>query len=50
MSARVINPVMLAEFTKLRSPAIRSHLPSANAIAKIKKDLFGPVDKEDSKR
>ena len=50
MSAGVINPTILNEFTKLRSPAsLRQPLVSAGA-ARVKRDLFGPVDKEDSKK
>lgn len=49
MSARVLNPVVMTELYKMRSP-VRSHIPNSTALAKIKRDLFGPVDKEDSKR
>ena len=49
MSARVLNPVMLTEFCRMRSP-VKRHVPSASSIAKIKRDLFGPVDREDAKQ
>lgn len=51
MSARVINPQRLMEFTIPCSPVVsRRHLPSVSALAKIKKDLFGPVDREETRR
>uniref|UniRef100_U5EPM7 Putative dacapo n=1 Tax=Corethrella appendiculata TaxID=1370023 RepID=U5EPM7_9DIPT len=51
MSASVFVPTRLNEFDKLRSPLpIQRHQPSARSIAKVKRDLFGPVDREDSKR
>lgn len=51
MSARVFNPTVLSELYKLRSPAVtRRHIPNVAAIAKIKRDLFGPVDREQAKR
>lgn len=49
MGARVLNPVMLSEFCRMRSPA-RSQMPSRTSLAKVKRDLFGPVDRDDSKR
>lgn len=49
MSARVLNPVMLSEFCRMRSP-VRSHMPNRNALAKVKQNLFGPVDRDESKR
>lgn len=48
MSAKVYNPMILT----LRSPAI-GRRPAATAritAARVKRDLFGPVDKEDSKK
>lgn len=51
MSARVFNPTVLSELYKLRSPAVtRRHIPNVAAIAKIKRDLFGPVDRDQAKR
>lgn len=51
MSAKVYNPMILSEISTLRSPAI-GRRPAATAritAARVKRDLFGPVDKEDSK-
>ncbi|XP_055598308.1 uncharacterized protein LOC129747914 [Uranotaenia lowii] len=52
MSARVCNPMILSEISKLRSPAIVRRPPTSKGIsaARVKRDLFGPVDKEDSKK
>lgn len=52
MSAKVYNPMILSEISTLRSPAI-GRRPAATAritAARVKRDLFGPVDKEDSKK
>lgn len=49
MSARVLNPLFISELYK-KSPKVRCHMPSANHLAKVKRDLFGPVDREDCKR
>lgn len=52
MSAKVYNPLILSEISTLRSPAI-GRRPAATAritAARVKRDLFGPVDKEDSKK
>lgn len=54
MSAKVYNPMILSEISTLRSPAIgRRPAPTSAAritAARVKRDLFGPVDKEDSKK
>lgn len=53
MSAKVYNPMILSEISTLRSPAIGRRPASATAritAARVKRDLFGPVDKEDSKK
>uniref|UniRef100_A0A1Q3FFD1 Putative cyclin-dependent kinase inhibitor n=1 Tax=Culex tarsalis TaxID=7177 RepID=A0A1Q3FFD1_CULTA len=52
MSAKVYNPMILSEISTLRSPAIGRRPASAARItaARVKRDLFGPVDKEDSKK
>ncbi|XP_055628218.1 cyclin-dependent kinase inhibitor 1B [Toxorhynchites rutilus septentrionalis] len=52
MSARVYNPMILSEISKLRSPALVRRPVSASSVsaARVKRDLFGPVDKEDSKK
>lgn len=51
MSARVFNPTVLSELYKLRSPAVtKRHIPNVAAIARIKRDLFGPIDREQAKR
>lgn len=55
MSAKVYNPMILSEISTLRSPAIGRRPVSATSAARItaarvKRDLFGPVDKEDSKK
>lgn len=52
MSARVCNPMVLSEISKLRSPAVHRRPATASNIsaARVKRDLFGPVDKEDSKK
>lgn len=50
MSARVCNPVALSEIAKLRSPAVvRKPMTSSISLARVKRDLFGPVDKQESK-
>lgn len=52
MSARVCNPVALSEITKLRSPAVvRRPTMSGSSIslARVTRNLFGPVDKEEAK-
>lgn len=49
MSARVLNPLFISELYK-KSPKVRCHVPSTNHLAKVKRDLFGPVDREDCKR
>lgn len=55
MSARVLNPSLLSEFCRMRSP-VRSAAravggaaasPSRPALAKVKRDLFGPVEKDE---
>lgn len=52
MSARVCNPMVLSEISKLRTPAVVRRPATASNIsaARVKRDLFGPVDKEDSKK
>lgn len=53
MSAKVYNPMILSEISTLRSPAIGRRPAVATAritAARVKRDLFGPVDKEDSKK
>lgn len=53
MSAKVYNPMILSEISTLRSPAIGRRPAAATAritAARVKRDLFGPVDKEDSKK
>lgn len=52
MSARVCNPVALSEIAKLRSPAVvrRPTMSSSSiSLARVKRDLFGPVDKQEAK-
>lgn len=50
MSARVCYPEALSEFAKLRSPAVvRRPLSSSSSLARVKRDLFGPVDKQETK-
>ncbi|XP_037036174.1 cyclin-dependent kinase inhibitor 1 [Bradysia coprophila] len=49
MSARVLNPLFMSELYK-KSPKVRCHMPSTNQLAKVKRDLFGPVDREACKR
>lgn len=50
MSARVCNPVALSEISKLRSPVvIRRPMSTGISMARVKRDLFGPVDKQESK-
>lgn len=50
MSARVCNPVVLSEIAKLRSPAmVRKPMSSSISLARVKRDLFGPVDKQETK-
>lgn len=50
MSARVCNPMAMAEIAKLRSPAVgRKPVSSSISLARVKRDLFGPVDKQESK-
>lgn len=50
MSARVCNPVALSEIAKLRSPAVvRKPMTNSISLARVKRDLFGPVDKQESK-
>lgn len=51
MSARVCNPVALSEIAKLRSPAVvRKPMTNSISLARVKRDLFGPVDKQESKK
>lgn len=54
MSAKVYNPLILSEISTLRTPAVtRRPAPTSAAritAARVKRDLFGPVDKEDSKK
>uniref|UniRef100_A0A023EP05 Putative dacapo n=1 Tax=Aedes albopictus TaxID=7160 RepID=A0A023EP05_AEDAL len=51
MSARVCNPVSLTEIAKLRSPVvIRRQMSAGSSLARVKRDLFGPVDKQESKK
>lgn len=52
MSAKVYNPMILSEISTLRSPALGRRPTTAARItaARVKRDLFGPVDKEDSKK
>lgn len=45
MSARVLNPLLISELYK-KSPKVRCHMPHTNQLAKVKRDLFGPVDRE----
>lgn len=47
MTARVLNPVALTEFCKLRSPASLSmsrNLPCGRQVNRIKRDLFGAAN------
>lgn len=52
MSARVVNRLAFTEFPKIRSPMKirRPKSPTAMAKARIKRDLFGPVDRNDTRR
>lgn len=56
MSARVFNPVIMTELTRLRSSGSidrmtqSSHSPSISAIARVRRDLFGPVDHEETRK
>lgn len=51
MSARVCYPEALSEIAKLRSPAVvRRPLSSGSSLARVKRDLFGPVDKQETKK
>lgn len=50
MSARVCNPMAMAELAKLRSPAVvRKPVSDSISVARVKRDLFGPVDTQESK-
>lgn len=50
MSARVCNPMAMSELAKLRSPAVgRKPISNSISLARVKRDLFGPVDKQESK-
>ncbi|XP_055538324.1 cyclin-dependent kinase inhibitor 1B [Wyeomyia smithii] len=52
MCAKVLNPMVLPEIQQLRSPAvIRRTAPVTSRISadRVKRALFGPVDKEESK-
>lgn len=50
MSAKVCNPMVMSEIAKLRSPAVgRRPLSNSISLARVKRDLFGPVDKQETK-
>lgn len=49
MSARVCNPMAMADIVKLRSPATIRKPTNSISVARVKRALFGPVDTQESK-
>ncbi|XP_065083040.1 uncharacterized protein dap [Ochlerotatus camptorhynchus] len=47
MSAKVCNPMAMSELRTLAT--VRKPLSSSISVARVKRDLFGPVDKQESK-
>lgn len=51
MSARVCNPMAMTEIAKLRSAGVgRNPISNIISLARVKRNLFGPVDKQESKK
>uniref|UniRef100_A0A1L8DLQ9 Putative cyclin-dependent kinase inhibitor n=1 Tax=Nyssomyia neivai TaxID=330878 RepID=A0A1L8DLQ9_9DIPT len=48
MNVRVLTPSVIRPLSKLHSPVGR-HVPKKSVLERIKKDLFGPVNQEDTK-
>ncbi|GAB0086176.1 uncharacterized protein DMENIID0001_003360 [Sergentomyia squamirostris] len=48
MNVRVLTPSVIRPLSKLHSPMGR-HIPKKSALDRIKKDLFGPVNRNDTK-
>uniref|UniRef100_A0A1B0CB79 Putative cyclin-dependent kinase inhibitor n=1 Tax=Lutzomyia longipalpis TaxID=7200 RepID=A0A1B0CB79_LUTLO len=48
MNVRVLTPSVIRPLSKLHSPMGR-HVPKKSVLERIKKDLFGPVNQEDTK-
>lgn len=39
-----------AKYFKMKSPGITRYIPNKDAVEKVKRDLFGPVDRESAKQ